>query len=996
MDTRAPRSVPETGIPPASGPQTDRPECGPLSFAQERLWLIDAAAPDAATYLVPVLLRWQGPVDLAVLGAALTAVTARHDILRTGYRLRGDEPEQFVGPAADVAVRVVRAPGRSWADVEDEVRQLCAAPLDLSTGQVLRCAAFTGLTGGDAVLLVLHHIAFDGWSMGRLCADLATAYAAGVDGRQPDLPAVPARFVELARRDREAGHRPDARAAVAERAAELLAAGPGLTLAGALPGASGRAVVRAGDEVVTALPAGLWDRVTELAAEHRLTPFVLFGTGFQVLLGLWSGRDSFRYGVIAANRPGPEADDVVGFFANTVPLRARLGEADDFAQLCAQARGEAFRTLLYQRLPFHQLTAAARTELVEVAFALQNFPVPGPEVPVRWALPEVLPNGTAKFDLMLTVEERADGWYARWEYDLARYPRTVVAALAEAYLGLLGAVTERFSVPLAELVRFGPDPAWTTTAPAPATAVPATATVVPVPEAAVRRAAECFATALTDLVEEPAEVIVAGLTPATDFFAMGGHSLLVVTMLRRIERQDGTVLSAREFLADPTVAGLARLLVAPPRVAVATPAGSDGRQVTSPAQQRFWSIDRLPWLRQAYLVPTVVDFVGEVDVERLRAAVETVLARHPALRARFELDRRQRRVYYRTDGPAGAVTVVDAAGWTDEQVREAVAEWSWAGFDLARAAPARAHLLDRGGRDVILVVVVHHIVFDGWSRHLLMRQIAAAYRGEGLPEPVAETGHTDPDDTARGDTRAVVQALAGAPVDVVLPYDRGRSDTQETRAGRLTYDLDPTRADRLRKVAADAGCTMFMVSAALLAVALARVGGQRDFLFAFPWSQRTGARSADAVGLFIDTLVLRADASGEPTWQELLARVREAANLSFRHSAAPFDAVAAALHPDRDLGRPPVTPVYLSAEDGELSAPDLGPDVAATIRPLDPLHLKYEIELSVLDRRQDLRWELLYSTALFDPVTAQAVLRAVITAADDVIRQPTARPLEGH
>ncbi|WFE58705.1 condensation domain-containing protein [Micromonospora sp. WMMD712] len=1002
MDTRAPGSARETEIPRADFPQNghpaaDSPECAPLSLAQERLWLIDAAAPGAATYLVPVLLRWQGRVDPAVLGVALTAVVARHEPLRTGYRLRGDEPEQFVGPAADVPVRVVRAPGGSWADVEDEVRRLCAEPLDLATGQVLRCVAFTGLTGGDAVLLVLHHIAFDGWSMGRLCADLATAYAAGVDGRPPRLPAVGVRFAELARRDREAGSRPDTRAAVTDRAAELLAAGPGLTLAGALPAAPGRAVERAGGEVVTALPAGLWDRATALAAEHRVTPFVLFGTAFQVLLSLWSGRDTFRYGVIAANRPGPEADDVVGFFVNTVPLRAALGGADDFAQLCAQARGEAFRTLLYQRLPYHRLTAAARAELVEVAFALQNFPVPGPEVPVRWALPEVLPNGTAKFDLMLTVEERADGWYARWEHDLARYPRPVVTALAEAYLGLLGAVTERYAVPLAELARYGPDPAWATTAaPDATTPTPATAGAAPVPEAALRRAAECFAVALADLVDEPPEAVAAGLTPTADFFALGGHSLLVVTMLRRIERQDGTVLSAREFLADPTVAGLARLLAAPPRVAAAPPTGSDGRQATSPAQQRFWSVDRLPWLRQAYLVPTVVDLAGGVDVERLRAAVGTVLARHPALRARFELDRRQRRVYHRTDGPAGDVTVVDAADWTDEQAREAVAEWSWTGFDLARAAPARAHLLDRGGRGVTLVVVVHHIVFDGWSRQLLLRQIAAAYRGEDLPEPVAGTGHTDPDDAAQADTRAVVEALTGAPVDVALPYDRGRGDTQETRAGRLTYDLDPTRADRLRKVAADAGCTMFMVSAALLAVALARVGGQRDFLFAFPWSQRTGARSADAVGLFIDTLVLRADTSGEPTWQELLARVRDAANLSFRHSAAPFDAVAAALHPDRDLGRPPVTPVYLSAADGELEPPDLGPDVTATVRPLDPLHLKYELELTVVDRRQDLRWELLYSAALFDPATAHAVLHAVTAAADDLIRQPTARPLEGH
>ncbi|WP_320068822.1 condensation domain-containing protein [Micromonospora sp. RTGN7] len=969
------------------------PGRGPLSYAQERLWLIDAAAPGAATYNVPVLLRWQERLDPRALGDALRAVVARHEPLRTSYRLRADAPEQVVGAPVDVPVQVVEATGRSWREVDDEAQRLTREPFDLASGPMLRCAAFVGLADGDAVLLVLHHIAFDGWSMGRLCTDLAHAYAAAVAGDHPSLPAPAARFLDLARVDRAAQGEPAARAELEQRAVELVAAGPALTLAGALPSGPGRRVVRDGAEIVVPLPAETWLRVGELAAAHRLTPFVVLGTAFQLLLSMSSGRRTFRYGVISANRPGPEADDLVGFFVNTVPLRAEVAAEGTFAQLCARARGEAFRALTYQRLPYHLLTAAARTELVEVAFAMQNFPVPGPAVPVRWALPEVLPNGTAKFDLMLTVEERHDGWHARWEYDLARYPQPVVAQLAAAFARLLDAVVDRFTVPLGELSAYKPEATGVAEV---AVATPATPAPAAAPEQTVRRAARLFAEALADVSDQAPDALATRLTPETDFFAIGGHSLLVVTMLRRIERDSGIVLSARDFLADPTVAGLARLLAAPPTAPVTAAADPAGRQATSPAQQRFWSIDRLPWLRQAYLVPTVVDVTGDLDHGRLRAAVATVLARHPALRARFQLDRRARRVFFRTDGAPPEVTVVDARAWSKEELGRTVGEYSWAGFDLAHDAPARAYLLNRGDRSVTLVLVVHHIVFDGWSRQLLLRQIGAAYRGDVLSETVDAVGHTDPDDVVQAHTEAVVSALADAPVDIALPHDRPRCDTQSTLAGTVECRLDAEHTGQLRKVAADAGCSMFMVTAGLLAVALAHTTGQRDFLFAFPWSQRTGAQSADAVGMFIDTLLLRADTTGDPTWPELLARLRIASTDSFRHSAAPFDAVAAALHPDRDLGRPPVTPVYLNAEDDELVAPDLGAGVVAAARRLDPLHIKYELELTVTDRQEELRWELAYATALLDPATAAAVLDAITAAAHDLIRNPTARPLEGH
>jgi non-ribosomal peptide synthetase component F/NRPS condensation-like uncharacterized protein len=968
----------------------------PLSFAQERLWIIDAADPGAPTYNVPILLRWSERVDPAALGRAFDAVVARHETLRTVYRIRDEEPVQIVQPQAPMSVRTIEAQGRSWADVRADALAEGRRPFDLAAGPVLRATAYAGLTDGDAVLIVVHHIAFDGWSMGRFCTDLAYAYAAVTSGRTPELAERAPSYAEFARRDRDAQLGAGARAAIEQRAAELLVTGPPLDLAGALPRAAGRRVVRDGAEALVQIPDQVWSRVSTVAAAHRVTPFVVLHGALQVLLSLWSDRQEFRVGVVSANRADAESEDAVGFFVNTVPLRGDVRAGETFGQLCRRARGEAFRATTYQRIPYDLLTAAAHTELVEVAFALQNYPVPAAGVPVRWGIPEVLATGTAKFDLLLTVEERDSGWWARLEYDTARYPQQVAERLVRSYAELLDAVTADAGIPITRLAGFGPGADL---------AVRRTDATTPQPPASrpsrprdgsTDDAAKLFLAVLADQPESAGGLSVEDLGPESDFFALGGHSLLVIRMLRHIERTVGTTLLARDFLGDPTVAGLAALLAAPPARRAPTAVDAESRLRSTAAQQRFWSIDRLPWLRSAYLVPTVVEFTGAVDAARLRTAVRTVLGRHPALRSRFSLDRKQRAVFYRTDAPEPEVTLVDAAAWPEDELWRTVGEESWTGFDLARDALARARLLRRSDGSVVLVIVAHHIVFDGWSRHLVLEQIGAAYRGAELAEPVHPAGQEDTDeDVVRSHTEAVIAALDGAPVDVALPRDRPRPPMQETLGATVRESLGAERTRKLRAIAANNGCTTFMVTVALYAVAIARIGGQRDMVMALPWSDRNGSRSETAVGMFVDTLALRMDVSGELTWPDLLARARGVCAHTFRHSAARFDTVATTVDAERDLSRPPLTPIYLNAEDRALAPPDAGPAVEATVLPLRPLHVKYELELTVTDHRDDIDIELAYAVALFDPATATAILGAVVTAADDLISRPTACPLKG-
>jgi amino acid adenylation domain-containing protein len=510
------------------------------------------------------------------------------------------------------------------------------------------------------------------------------------------------------------------------------------------------------------------------------------------------------------------------------------------------------------------------------------------------------------------------------------------------------------------------------------------------------RAAELFVAILREAGRDPAE-----LGPDANFFTVGGHSLLAVRMLGEAERRGAGHLSLRDFLADPTVAGLGRLLAAGPVAAGETGAAAEDRFPATPVQQRFWFLDRVGALRSAYLAPVVVELTGAVDGAALRGAVESVLGRHPALRSRFELDRTLRRVYYRTDGPAPAVTRTDASGWDAAELRAHVAAACWTPFDLAGEAPARADVVSTGDR-TLLVLVAHHIVTDGWSQHLLLAQIGAVYgaRLRGVTAELAEPVHPErvaagPRDALDGRVAATLARLRGAPTDVGLPHDRGRTAVQPVAAARRSTRLGAGLTGRLRASTGELGCTTFMLTAALLAVTLARRGAQRDYLFAFPWAGRDAPGTADAVGMFVTTLVLRVDLTGDPTWREILTRVRAESIASYRHADVPFEAVAAALHPDRDLSRPPVTPVYVSALDHAPAPPALVPTASSRYLPLDPLYVKYELELTATDHPDDLELAVSYAVALFDADTVAGLLDALVACAADLATDPHTHPLEG-
>jgi aryl carrier-like protein len=428
----------------------------------------------------------------------------------------------------------------------------------------------------------------------------------------------------------------------------------------------------------------------------------------------------------------------------------------------------------------------------------------------------------------------------------------------------------------------------------------------------------------------------------------------------------------------------------------------------TPTQQGLWILDRIERLRPTYLLPSVVEFTGPVDHDLLVDAARTALARHPALRSRFRLELARRRVEYRTDASPAEVGLIDAAGegWSADELDMLVEAFCYTPFDLAEEPPARAEVIKVDSARTLLVLTVHHIVFDGVSRQLLMDEIVTIYQAglRGEAPVLREPGH--PADIlgkpAEADVEErvaeVVARLRDAPTDVELPYDGdpNADDLSMIGAGAATL-LDAELTARLMTVAAQEGATAFMAGVAILAGTIARTSTQRDFLFAVVWPGRDDPASSDVIGMFMTTLVLRVGLTENTTWRELLRTARIGGMEAFIDSDVPLDAIAAALDSGRDVSRPPLTPVLVNMAEVP-GVIDLATGVKGRYRSLQPQYSKWDLALFIhlADESGKSRLELSldYPAALFNDATINDFLTALRRSAADLANFPEEPVLE--
>ena len=405
-----------------------RPERLPLSSAQQRLWILDRLDPGNSVYNVTAVTRLSGQLDVAALECTLGEIMRRHESLRTVFVQDAEGPMQRVLPPApvlmvhhdlsDLPVDAREASARSLA------RQDATAPFDLERGPMLRAQLIRLDHETWLFTLSAHHIAIDGWSVGVIFRELSELYPAFLAGERSPLQELPLQYADYTLWQRDEADGSAMRAHLEYWTERFRALPPVLDIPGDRP----RPAVQSyrGGVHLHRLPAPLLEDMRQLSRREGATPFMVFLAAFQTLLYRYSGLDDIVVGVGNANRPRRELEALVGFFINTLPMRADLSGNPTFRELLAQVRTTTLDSYAHQDLPFERLLESVNVErrlshnpLFQTMVFYQNFPDPGLHLPGLTLMPVPTENahsGTARADLSIFASEHDDGLRMLLEY----------------------------------------------------------------------------------------------------------------------------------------------------------------------------------------------------------------------------------------------------------------------------------------------------------------------------------------------------------------------------------------------------------------------------------------------------------------------------------------------------------------------------------------------------------------------------------------------------
>ncbi|MEN9519381.1 MAG: NcpA, partial [Cyanobacteriota bacterium] len=448
----------ESTIPPLQ--VVERDEKIPLSFAQQRLWFLDQLEPESGVYNISAAIRIEGQLNQEVLAQSFSEIIRRHEVLRTNFVKQDEEAVQIIHPPSDWQMNITDLQALPISEREAEIKRLAIAeaakPFNLATDQLVRGTLLLVSEREHVLLLTMHHIVSDGWSMGVLIKEMTTLYSAFAQGKPSPLSKLAIQYADFAVWQRKWLTGEELQNQLSYWQKQLAGAAPRLELPTDYP----RPAVQTfqGANQSFSIPLELTKGLTTLSQLEGTTLFMTLLAAFQTLLYRYTGQTDISVGSPIANRNHEEIEGLIGFFVNTLVLRTQLENHPSFRELLQQVREVSLGAYAHQDLPFEMLVEQlqpernlSHTPLFQVLFVLQNAPTSELEFEELTLSELPIDNNTAKFDLTLSLHETEDGLRGNWEYNTYLFDEQTISRMAGHFHTLLSAIVANPEQKVSEL-----------------------------------------------------------------------------------------------------------------------------------------------------------------------------------------------------------------------------------------------------------------------------------------------------------------------------------------------------------------------------------------------------------------------------------------------------------------------------------------------------------------------------------------------------------------
>ncbi|MBE8964963.1 TauD/TfdA family dioxygenase [Nostocales cyanobacterium LEGE 12452] len=975
----------------------------PLSPAQQGMLFGTLSAPNSGIHIEQTSCILQGTLNVQAFEQAWQSVVNRHSILRTAFVWKNqDEPRQVVFRQVVVTIN-----SQDWRKLEQSEQQKQLEDylkadrqqgFDFSKPPLMRFALFRVNDDSYQFVWSHHHISMDGWCLFIILKEVLAYYQASI--KNEDIHLKPTRPYK----DYISWLRQQDLVAAEKFWQHTLQGFTQPTVLGQIAQAdklSDSSEEGYGQEEIS-LSASITTLLKSLAQEHKITLNTLIQGVWALLLSRYATSGDVLFGITVSGRSADVVgiDSMIGLFINTLPLRIKVApEVSFWAWLQnIHAHNEEIRQYEYSSAgQVHQWSEVPGSlPLYESLLVFQNYPTDYSilrSTNLDISVGQVSSQGAQTqypLTLMVTVDLECKFCLV---YDKSCLNSVNINLINKHLLDLIQSIANDTNLNLATLLNQIPAEEIPHIRPRKlrnAISSPRT----PVEEILVNIWTEVLKLDQVDIYE--------------NFFELGGHSLLATQVISKVSQSFNLQLPLRHLFESPTIVELAKSIEAVKQVTSSFLFPSIkrvSRDIELPlsfAQKRLWFLDQLEKQSSTYNEPAAVYLNGRLDINALEQSFTELLQRQEALRTTFKKVNGEP-VQVIAPSLSISLPITDLSEILQEEqfvkMQHLIQKEAQRPFDLAKGPLLRASLLRLGEESYVLLLVIHHIISDGWSIGIFIREFSALYRafvkGESSPLPELPIQYADfaywQNHWLQGEVMEKhlsywKQQLANLPV-LELPTDYPRPEIQTFRGSRQHLELPKELCEEIKALSRREGVTLFMTLVAAFKTLMHYCTNQDDIVVGTDVANRNFTETENIIGFFVNQLVLRIYLGGNPTFQELLKRVREVTLAAYEHQDMPFDQLVLALKPERDLSRTLLfqskfvlqnTPTYSLGLEG----------LKLKIENIDNGTAKFDLLLNMWESEQGLSGSFEYSTDLFNVST----IAKLITDYEIILRAVVAQP----